>query len=154
MFQLTRFTALEVRQKYFNVLKKKNRNLTISDPALQRPTGAQITKSRVQGTEIGVQETENGVQGTVSGPRLETNTVEISQITNAASKVRARSAFGFEFRKLLGYDGGPNKTDELFRERLKTAVNNGMQGPNWYADAPRSLAFRDWGREQRRDMVR
>lgn len=147
MFQLTRFTALEVRQKYFNVLKKKNRNLAITDPALQRATGARITKSRVQ-------RTESGVQGTESGPRLETNTVEINQITNAASKVRARSVFGFEFRKLLGYDGGPNKTDELFRERLKTAVNNGMQGPNWYADAPRSLAFRDWGREQRRDMVR
>jgi hypothetical protein len=130
---------LEVRQKYFNDSKKKYRNTTVSDPALRSATRVQGTKSVALRTKVGLDPNSS---------------VEINRIVAAASKVRPRTAFGFEFRKYLGYEGGPDRTDALFMERLKTAINNGMLGLNWCANAQGSLLAQDWGREERRDMVR
>lgn len=79
---------MEVRQKYKNISREKNRHLTVSDPAAQHGIQVPGAQSGVPGTQIGVQgiqsevepaqsgvkgfksgdqETEIGVQGTRSG---------------------------------------------------------------------------------------
>lgn len=135
---MTRFSATEVRQKYFNILKSHGKKF-VSDPA------SQPAKT--------VQDVADVDPTTISHP--DDGKDELRRITEAALKVRPRTVIGFEFMKYLGYNGGPDRTYDLFLNRLMEILEDGKLGSSWSTDLARSMEkIPDWGREERRDMVR